>query len=192
MAKEWPLAYGAIATETYEASTWSSPKYNRVMLSHDVDAEVVLTLLAIDPLGVHVPYWVVVGEWAREGVTNEWPNPNDKATTVWTVVQRATAAHQLRLLIGSDTAEIRWARSSVAVTTRAHRRSLVALAVRSLGLQSPWFRRSVFTLSLLAAGMTAFLVSFAHWDTSAIVAGVGLPAVLSAIVALGTGDRRDN
>ena len=199
LTREWPGISGSTVTETYDASMSSPksdqapspPKYNRVTLSHDVDAEVVLTLLSVDPLGSRVPYWAVVRRWVEKGANGRWPNPDDKSTTVWTVVQRANAAHELSLLIGPEDAEVRWNRSGIAVTTRAHRTSLAALAIDSLGFRSPWLRLSVFALSGVVAVMTLYLVLSAGWDASAIVAGVGLPAVISIIVAVGTGRKSD-
>ena len=186
LATNWRQSSEFVDSESYDASTVSKDTYNRVILTHDVDAEVILTLLEVDPLGSTVPFWRVVDRWVGDNKSGGWLDTKNRSTTVWTVVQRAKVAQKLGALLGPDTTRIEFNDLGFAMTSESHRRTLVSLALSSFRVRTRWFRPSVFVLAVITASLTIYLRATSFWDWPDAIAGALMPLTLTLLATYGT------
>jgi hypothetical protein len=177
----WRPDSGAISVESYDCPVPEG--YNKVALQHDVDAQVVLTLLMVDPWGLSAPLWDTAAAWVKQNSQGKWWEHHGGEPTLWTIVPRATAASALARRLPSSSSTVRWRRGTVAVCISANRWPLVQLTAstfRFIPANLRW--PAVFT----TIGVSVlFLVLWATpvWTTdqffnSAIVPGILLVAQL--------------
>lgn len=183
--KNWRAGESDEAHESYDATTGTGT-YSRVALVHDVDAEVVLTLIEADPNGLRAPLWQAAAGWVEANRTGSWCEAIEPRPTLWTIVPRATAAARLADQLPAAHSVVVYRPHAVALASHGLRRAAFALFILAF--------RSIPVAWRIVAGALAGIVLIAGivlvasdiWDAGDFWAAIPIPVAITLTVALAT------
>ncbi len=177
LKRRWTPDATAYEHERYEATVGNA--YSRIALVHDIDAEVVLTLLEADPVGLTSKVWSAAAGWVELNRNRNWFRENGASPTVWTVVPRAHAALKLSRLTANAEAQVSYGDGAVAFCEPRRSGALLALAGSSL-----WSRRiqrgALAWVGIIVVAILIGLAVAGKLTLTELLLGVIIPVLLLA------------
>jgi hypothetical protein len=164
ISSQWVPGASEREHENYDLITGPEQQYARVALVHDVDAEVVLTLMEVDFPGLRAPLWAAAAAWALSNRQGAWHQKLGVQPTLWTVVPRALAATRLSRWLVGPKASVTYVAEAVAFTSVSTRRSLWLLLWEATRRMPFLLRVIAILLGASLAILTVVLAVKRVWD----------------------------
>jgi hypothetical protein len=164
--------------------------YNRIALTHDVDAELVLTLILADPYGLSTPLWDAVAGWVGSNHDGRWWERAGDPPSIWTIAPRARAALTLSTRLANTSSVVRWHQGTIAISKRNSVKNLIILTLEATRPKKSWIRAFIFLISLAVGAAIIALAVAGAVDAQAAILGICLPIIIFSWQFLGSQKQR--